>query len=114
MRLDAPSHQGWKSFLDTPVVDGQRDACRCSCGVCVRACGARWRLDHPVQRPDDSPHPKCAPCTQSAHQPCYAAQPSRGRSHVGDAVQLRLGRALGDRGRGGEGRGGATTAVATT
>lgn len=96
------------------VIDRQRDACSCSCSVCVRAGGACWRLDHTVQSPDDSPHTQGAPCTQSPHQPCHTAQPGRGRPHGGNPIELWLRWTLGDRGRGGKRGGGTTTAVTAT
>lgn len=102
------------SCQDVPIINGQCDACSRSCSVCVRAGGARRRLDHPIQRPDDPPHAQRAPCTQSTHQPRHPAQPARGRSDSSDAVQLRLGRALRDGRRGGERRRGATATVAAT
>lgn len=49
------------------VIDGQSDACSCSCSVCVRAGGAGRRLDHAVQSPDDSTHAQRTPCAQSPH-----------------------------------------------
>lgn len=88
------SADGNSGFQNTPV-NGQRDARR------QRAGGARRPLDHSVQS------------AQGPHQAGHPSQPRGGCSRYrGATIQLRLGWALGDGGRRGEGRGGAAAAVA--